>query len=287
MENKNKGELSSIEIIEKPKLSREQVEEILKNSKNLSGFDLSGLDLSGLDFTDANLQDADLTNANLTCANLTRACLINARLIKVKSTKTIFKNANLTSAYLEEICLCDVIDFIDVDLTNATLKEVKFESIDLSNELINTNLTNTKLINTDLAYTVLKDVKLEEGKDINGSINSIFISENEIKKIYNLKEGETFLGKTKGDFSGFIVPNHMKKQYIKNHINELYEKEAKIKDIEKRIVQSMNLQIQKLEKINLEINDVAKIVSCSKFEDALEEMDNLLTSNSYALINNF
>jgi uncharacterized protein YjbI with pentapeptide repeats len=89
------------------RLTRQQVEAVLRLGKNLALRDLSGLDLTGLNLSGANLREANLTGSNLEGVALQGAILRRAVLVRTNLSGAKFDGADFSEADLTEAILTD------------------------------------------------------------------------------------------------------------------------------------------------------------------------------------
>jgi hypothetical protein len=102
------------DAMESTRLSRKDIEAIIKEGGSLAGFDLQGADLQemhlvGMDLSGANLSRANLSKAHLYGANLQGANLFKANLAGANLNSTNLRDCNLLGASLDETRLNDVI----------------------------------------------------------------------------------------------------------------------------------------------------------------------------------
>jgi hypothetical protein len=157
-------------------MTRQEVEEKIKNGESLSEADLSGLDLSGAQLEGANMEEANLESANLSGANLSGANLLNANLGRADLSGTILKssnfegsnlrNANLSNADLNQSQFCEAY-MGGASLTKITGKKTNFQGCylggaDLSEtQLLDANLEYADLEKSDLRNSRLQGCRLE------------------------------------------------------------------------------------------------------------------------------
>ena len=108
-------------VAQTSKLTRRQVEIVLKEHRNFYRKDLRGLDLAGLDFRKADLSRADLTDANLQGANLAEANLDHTTLNTARLGGANLQKARLVDASLLRVDLAGA-DLTGADLTRADLQ---------------------------------------------------------------------------------------------------------------------------------------------------------------------
>ena len=153
--------------MEKRKITRSELNEIITDHQHwlrqdIDGWEFKRADLSNLDLSDANLTGAKLTGANLINANLTCAYLSDANLSDAKLAGANLINANLTGAKL-----------IGANLTNANLTCANLTCANLTGakligaNLINANLIGANLINANLAGANLTCANLK-ASDLTG-----------------------------------------------------------------------------------------------------------------------
>jgi hypothetical protein len=100
--------------MEKSRVSREDIEVIVKDGGSLAGMDLQGADLQdmhlvGVDLSGANLARSNLSQAHLYGANLQGADLFKANLAGANLNGTNLTDCNLLGANLEETRMNDVV----------------------------------------------------------------------------------------------------------------------------------------------------------------------------------
>ena len=165
------------------KIEKEEFDKIMKeHSKwlenhetgkraNLSDRDLTEMDLSGKDLSYANmegvcLQDAKLIGANLSNASLRQAFLHGADLTGADLENTIFFNARMTMAKLNE-CKGNKARFIfscmwDCDIKNATLTNASFLDAEIcDSDFTGSNLENSSFTGADMDNAVFADTNLK------------------------------------------------------------------------------------------------------------------------------
>jgi len=127
------------------------LDDLLKNPKDLSKLDLEGVSLRCADLRDANLQGANLQGANLQGANLQGANLQGAKFQDANLANVDLRGRDLRSTNFSG---CDLsganlscCDLSDSDFSGANVNETKF---------LNSNLNNTKLP-VDLRNAILSE----------------------------------------------------------------------------------------------------------------------------------
>ena len=118
--------------MEKRKITRSELNEIITNHQHwlredIDGWELKRADLSNLDLSYANLTGAHLSDANLTGANLANANFTGAHLSYANLTGANLTNANLTGAYLSNANLTGA------NLTCSNLKDSDLTGINVYN----------------------------------------------------------------------------------------------------------------------------------------------------------
>jgi len=128
------------------------------------GTRFQGADLSDADFTNANLKYADFRKANLT-----RTCWLNARQLDIaRVNQTYLENRVIRQLVVNQYAKNANFDNIkcDLNLENATLKEVDFIGADLGEAnlkgvtCIDVNFNEANLHNANLKSAKLQDVSL-------------------------------------------------------------------------------------------------------------------------------
>ena len=87
------------------KLPFEQILEILRTTRDLSGRNLSGLNLAGLDLSNSNLQGADMRGTNLERANMSDVNLERADMTGANLKMVTFYQSGLTGAKFDNAIL--------------------------------------------------------------------------------------------------------------------------------------------------------------------------------------
>jgi uncharacterized protein YjbI with pentapeptide repeats len=157
----------------------EQVQLILKTTRNLEDRDLSGFKLAGADLSHANLRKADLKRADLQRANLQGADLRGADLREADLTEANLARAilagadicraKLRGATLQLVILSDA-DLCHADLAKANLRfasltspkgRAKLREADFSEaDMTGVDLTGAELIKANLTGAVLARARL-------------------------------------------------------------------------------------------------------------------------------
>lgn len=189
-------------------LTREEVEELIRqhngpsgldlSGRNLSFIDLSGMDLNGVVLAGATLRSARLRGASLQEADLSQGELVGADLREAKLTgsdlhQADLRQANLDRSHLEEANLEQAdLSFVSAvethfegaklpgaKLTEASLLRAHLASCDLRGaDLTSANLQGARLATADLSQADLKGAFLENalcvrtnfvGADLTGS----------------------------------------------------------------------------------------------------------------------
>ncbi len=141
----------------------------LKNSfmvyADLSSADLSGAILSNAHLADSNLSGANMKDANFSNTDLTNANLTGADLTGANMSKCILKNAILSGANLSGVKLFKAADLTGIRLTGANLdkanlREVKLQGIDAENAV----MTNADLSSVDFRGALLSNADLSGAK---------------------------------------------------------------------------------------------------------------------------
>jgi uncharacterized protein YjbI with pentapeptide repeats len=141
-------------------LTREDVENGVKQKTsfedaNLKGIDLKDLDLSGGIFKNANFRYADLTNTNLSNADLSGASLRHAVLVNTNLRGADLTNADLTHADMRSAVL------VGAKLGNAMVHGAKgiSEKVFFTQGLLDELNTNGKLLLEGENITILTKAK--------------------------------------------------------------------------------------------------------------------------------
>jgi uncharacterized protein YjbI with pentapeptide repeats len=151
-----------------PKITRAQVEAVLKLSRNLSLRDMRGLDLTGLNFSGANLNESDLTGARLDGAILRGAKLHRTVLVQASLRRAELAAADLTEANVSEAKL-DGVAAVGSNWTGATLENAHLRGADFSKaDLLGANLRRASAREIRLTEAMLVRAVLR-GADLRGA----------------------------------------------------------------------------------------------------------------------
>ncbi len=141
-------------------LSREDIENGVRQKTpfegaNLKGIDLKNLDLSGGIFKNANFRYADLSNTNLSKANLSGASLRHAVLVNTNMRDADLTGADLTHADMRGAIL------VGAKLGNAMVQGAKgvSEKVFFTQELLDELNANGKLMLDGETLTILTKAK--------------------------------------------------------------------------------------------------------------------------------
>jgi uncharacterized protein YjbI with pentapeptide repeats len=153
-------EFEKIRAVEKPSLSREELEKRVRNKVSLMDVllhgDYSGIDLRNVDLRSADLIGATLRKAKLRGANLSYANLTGADLTEVNMVRTKLRGANLTGTTLVNA------DLSYAELWNANLVRANLSKANLTQAvLFNANLESAKLVEADLLNAGMMSSRLE------------------------------------------------------------------------------------------------------------------------------
>ncbi|SDK15745.1 Uncharacterized protein YjbI, contains pentapeptide repeats [Pseudomonas delhiensis] len=141
---------------------REQVEERLRTTRDLSGLDLTGADLSGLDLRGACLRQALLEGADLSRCVLDAGDCREAMLARADLTGASLRGAQLEGASLAQ-AFGEGADFHEACLDGALFGEVRFQRCDFS---------AARLHSTELERVILIDCLFD-----GASLDNLAISE--------------------------------------------------------------------------------------------------------------
>lgn len=152
-------------------MTRQDVEDKIKNGESLCEADLSGLDLSGIQLEGADLEEANLESSNLSGANLSGASLVNANLGRADLSGAVlisstFEGSNLRNADLSNADLTKS-QFSEAYMGGATLVQItgvdtNFQGCYLGGaDLSETQLVGANLVSANLEKTDLRNSHLQ------------------------------------------------------------------------------------------------------------------------------
>ena len=129
-----------------PPMTKQVVEDYVREGHSLSMADLKGLDLSGANLFNGRFQKANLSGANLDNTRLIFAILNGADLSNANLRGADLRFADLTGANLTEA------DLSGTDLREAILRDANLSRVDLSEAiLVSANLYGADLTQTNLS----------------------------------------------------------------------------------------------------------------------------------------
>jgi hypothetical protein len=157
-------------------MTRQEVEEKIKNGESLNEVDLSGLDLSGAQLEGANLEEGNLEAADLSGSNLSHANLINANLARANLNGAILisstlegsnlRNTSLAHADISHAQFCEAY-MGGASLVKVTARETSFQGCYLGGanlseaQLLDANLECADLEKTDLRNSHMQKCQLD------------------------------------------------------------------------------------------------------------------------------
>ena len=162
----------------KPKLSREQVEQIIETARregkraDLRYVDLYEANLTGLDFGGADLSQSDLGRADLSKTSLSQATLNTANLFEANLRQANLQAATLIEANLHGVNLREArliqtnlmrANLFEANFTQANLSQANLEGADLTGAYLNwANFSGVNLKRATLAQASLKGTNLNQ-----------------------------------------------------------------------------------------------------------------------------
>ncbi len=159
-------------------LTRERIQEAVRQKESLAGLDLTGLDLStldmrGIDFTGAILRGVNFTGAKLSQSDFSSADLSNACLVRTVLQHARFKDADLTAA-----------DLTHADLRQADLQEAVVEEAVLKNTRLDECILNgANFSRSDLTAAVFKRASCREADFSNSRLTRADFTEADLSQV--------------------------------------------------------------------------------------------------------
>jgi len=157
-------------------MTRQEIEEKIKNGESLKEIDLSGLDLSGAQLEGANLEEGNLEATDLSGSNLSHANLLNANLARANLSGAILtsstlegsnlRNTNLAHADISHARFCEAY-MGGSSLVKVTARETSFHGCYLGGanlaeaQLLGANLESVDLEKANLRNSHIQSCKLD------------------------------------------------------------------------------------------------------------------------------
>lgn len=204
--------------MERRKLTREQVEEIVTEARDREKWpDLNEADLTEIDLREVDLRGTNFRRTYLKGADLTKANLIGSDLKGANLSEASLREADLTGAYLKRANLSRA-DLSETNFTTADLTEADFSGADLTRaNLSAATLTGANLIGANLIKAYLKAANLTQVKLEGADLSKVIIGDT------------SFIGVDLSQVKGLTEVKHKGPSII--DINTIYRSKGKIPEI--------------------------------------------------------